>query len=327
MSESLYPLLFDPIYKDYIWGGTALGRTFPRTVPGGRCAESWEVCGRPEGVSTVTNGPLAGQRLDALITDFGADLLGSDVPKGRFPLLIKIIDAGDRLSVQVHPDDASAQRVGAEPKTEMWYALGVESGCGVYAGLKSGTTEPMFRDALDRGRTEPLLSWCPLATGDAIFVPGGCVHAIGAGCLLLEVQQNSNTTYRVSDWSRVDAQGKPRELHVEQAMRVIRWDLPPAQAIRMIRARGGQPRLIAECPYFAMARYDLDRATSIKRSPRAFDILFATDGEVEVEAGRTVALAAGSSCLIPACVDHVALRPRGANATVLRIAPGPGYIS
>jgi mannose-6-phosphate isomerase len=327
MPESLYPLVFEPIYKDYIWSGSALGRAYPRTVPGGRCGESWEICDRAEGNSTATNGPLSGQRLDTLIARYGAALLGSDVRADRFPLLIKIIDAGDRLSVQVHPDDDSAPKVGAEAKTEMWYALGVQPGCGVYAGLQPGTTEPAFAEALSRGAVEPLLHRCVLGVGDAVFVPGGCVHAICAGCLLLEVQQNSNTTYRVFDWNRLDASGRPRELHVEQAMRVIRWDLPPGRVIPAAASHEGRPRRIAECRHFAMARYDLVRAQAFERSPRAFDVLFVVSGELEVEAGETVTLPAGTSCLIPASLRKVLLRPSGSPVTVLRIAPGARYIS
>jgi len=327
VSPALYPLVFSPIYKDYLWGGTAIEQTFGRNVPGGRCAESWEIVDRPEGVSPAINGPLAGLRLDTLIARFGNALLGTEIPAGRFPLLIKLIDAGDRLSVQVHPDDGSAPKVGGEAKTEMWYALRTSAGCGVYAGLRAGTTEPAFHTALEHDGVEALLNWCPLATGDAVFVPGGCVHAIGAGCLLLEVQQNSNTTYRVFDWNRFDPHGKPRKLHIGQAMRVIRWDLPPGRAIPGTPASGKQPRLIAECPHFAMARYDLEHPLLLERGDRAFDVLFVTSGELTVESGENVAIRAGTSCLVPACLRRVLLRPSGGRTTVLRIAPGAGYIS
>lgn len=325
MNGDLYPLRFEPVYKDYIWSGTRLANRYRRNIPAGRCAESWEVADRPEGMSVVQYGPLAGMRLVDLVSQFGSSLVGNAAPKGPFPLLVKIIDAGDKLSVQVHPDDNNASASGGEPKTEMWYTLDCASDAYVYLGFSKTVTPESFRLALDSGTVEPLLKRHPLAAGDALFVPGGAVHAIGAGCLLLEVQQNSNTTYRVYDWGRIDAKtGKSRELHVEQAMKVIRWSAPcPALVRNSQDSSDGTPRRIVESRHFVFDRYDIATPLSLRRTGATFDILFAAEGSAHITAGSGYAeLSAGTSCLVPAALPECRIEPAG-QTTILRIAlPG-----
>lgn len=322
MKSDLYPLRFEPIYKDYIWSGSMLGRRYPRTVPGGRCAESWEVADRPEGMSVVASGALAGTRLCDLVTRFGHALVGTKAGHGPFPLLVKIIDAGDKLSLQVHPDDSNASSTGGEPKTEMWYTLDAIPHAGVFLGFSRPVGPDLLKSALTANAVEPLLRRHSLAPGDALFVPGGAVHAIGAGCLLLEVQQNSNTTYRVHDWGRMDAKsGKPRDLHIEQAMKVIRWNMACPTPVRHGTASPqGTPHRIVECPYFVFDRYDVTAPVTLQRSGASFDILFAADGVARIAAGSGhTDLPPGTSCLIPAAPPQIRIEPED-QATILRIA-------
>ncbi|MDZ4199894.1 MAG: type I phosphomannose isomerase catalytic subunit, partial [Kiritimatiellia bacterium] len=226
MKPDPYPLLLKPAYKNYLWGGTRIAEVYGRETPPGPVAESWEVSTRPEGMSLVLNGPLAGRTLQEAIDTMGEDLLGARAPRGQMPLLIKLIDARDRLSVQVHPDDESAALHGGEAKTEMWILLDAEPGACLFAGFRPGLARPEIEQAIREGRWTEILQTLPVRAGDAVFIPGGRVHAIGAGCLILEIQQNSNTTYRLYDWDRKGSDGKPRKLHLEQALSVIRWEDP-----------------------------------------------------------------------------------------------------
>ncbi|HSX14059.1 MAG TPA: type I phosphomannose isomerase catalytic subunit [Chlamydiales bacterium] len=196
------PILLEPAYQNYVWGGHRIPTYFNRSLPDGKYAESWEVSDREEGMSVIGNGPKKGMRLK----DF---LQGK-----KFPLLIKIIDAKENLSVQIHPDEEAALRLGAEAKTEMWIALEKST---VYAGLNDGVTENDFLEALKRNSVEQLLRKFVLEKGEAIFIPAGVVHAICGDSLLLEVQQNSNTTYRLYDW------GRGRELHLEKGLSCVHW--------------------------------------------------------------------------------------------------------
>ena len=218
------PLLFRPVYKDYIWGGDRIPAAYSRGDAPGRCAESWEIAAHPDGDSVVAHGPFAGRTLSALTAEYGAALTGTRAPDPtRFPLLFKLIDAREKLSVQVHPSDATAGLTGGEPKTEMWYVLDRTGGATLYAGLRDGVTPAALRAALADGTAKHCLTEHPATPGQAIFIPGGLVHAIGDGCLIYEVQQNSNTTYRLYDWDRVGADGTPRALHVGQSFKVIDW--------------------------------------------------------------------------------------------------------
>ena len=262
----LYPLLFEPVYQDYIWGGQRIAATYGREIDLPVCAESWEISERAEGMSVVSNGPLAGTSLESLIDMHGEALLGQ---AGRFPLLIKIIDAAKTLSVQVHPNNDNAAQVNGEPKTEMWYILAADPEACVYLGTEEGVDANTFADAIKQGTVEELLHRIPVKAGDAVFVPGGTMHAIGAGCLLMEVQQNSNTTYRVYDWGRVGHDGQPRELHIDQALTVTQWDGPGA-LLDFRTLSDDDAALVQEvvrCPYFSMedvalqGRLELDTAS------------------------------------------------------------------
>ena len=321
-NEAMYPLLFTPVYKDYIWGGNRIPRLYGRETSADVCAESWEVADRPEGMSIVRNGALAGRSLHGLVEEYGSDIVGRGRKTAVFPLLIKIIDAARKLSVQVHPDDESAARYGGEAKTEMWYVLDAEPGARVFVGLTPGTGPAQFREAVEKARLEEVLKPLPVRPGDAVFVPGGRVHAIGEGCLLLEVQQNSNTTYRVYDWGRNGRDGKPRSLHIEEALRVIRWrDAHPslAEPAKAASLNGVLLQRILACAYFVVERIDLAARGLFRNSGAGFHTLFVESGTVAIEGGGvSEALSRGTSCLLPAALELYTIEPAQGKAAVIR---------
>jgi mannose-6-phosphate isomerase len=226
----LYPLLFEPVLKDYIWGGRNLETILGRKLPPGKIAESWEIAAHEDGTTVVANGRFAGTPLIDLQQQLGLDLIGSSnqwaQERGKFPLLIKLLDAHQPLSVQVHPDDAYAlAHEGNElGKTEMWVVLRASEEAAVILGVTPQTTRQAFRQAIDAGQLEPFLHRIPVKAGDVVCVPAGSLHTILGGLLIAEIQQNSNTTYRVYDWNRLQADGTPRPLHVDQAMDVVNFD-------------------------------------------------------------------------------------------------------
>ncbi len=320
---TLYPLLLQPTYKDYLWGGDTIIRQFNRSEPPGTYAESWELSDRSDGMSVVRNGPKAGTPLADIIADWGSSLLGSDAPNDKFPLLIKLIDSQQRLSVQVHPNDETAAQHGGDAKTECWYVLAAEPDAAVYAGFRDGVTQEDYHAAVKKGETGELLNRLLVAAGDVIFIPGGLVHAIDAGCLILEVQQNSNTTYRIDDWGRVGPDGKPRELHVEQAAQVIRWDAtgsPKVKPAPIYSANENSHERLVVSPYFQLMRIRLTEPEAISGAGRAFVVLFVARGEVDVAwPGGSEHVTAGTSCLIPAALEGVTLTPTKDDTEVIHI--------
>ena len=319
----LYPLRFRPVYKDYIWGGDRIVKTFQRAEPPGIYAESWEVSDHPDGMSRVVNGPLAGKNLHELVEKLGADLLGARSRTAVFPLLIKLIDARERLSVQVHPNDETAKKYGGEAKTEMWYILDAQPDARVFAGLRPGVTKKAFEQAVKTCALEEVLVSVPVARGDAIFMPGGRVHAVDAGCLILEVQQNSNTTYRVYDWGRVGADGKPRQLHLKQALRVMTWNDPASARIKP-RKIGSEGRNefweVLTSPYFRMDRCVLAEPLNINSDGRSFTVVFVASGRASVESQGVLEMAApGMTYLIPAGLKDCAIVPQSGKCELLKI--------
>ena len=271
--EKLYPLRFEPVYKDYLWGGERIPKMYNRDVPDGIYAESWEISTHPDGTTAIANGPLAGKTLCDLLPGHKQEILGSHVQGDDFPLLIKLIDARDILSVQVHPNDDNAVEVGGEAKTEMWYFLEGDPGAQVYCGLKPGIGKAEFLNAMEDKTFVEILQAVPAEPGQAVFVPGGRVHSIDAGCLILEIQQNSNTTYRIYDWDRTDASGNSRPLHIDKALQVINWE------------NSGDPHCqingttIESCEYFQLDRHELTEETAFPNLGKSFQALFVTTGQ------------------------------------------------
>jgi len=264
--HDLYPLTFRPVFKDYIWGGRNLARCLGRELPEGIVAESWDIAAHEDGTSVVANGPLAGQDLAALHDELGLRLIGRRntwaQERGKFPLLVKLLDANRRLSVQVHPPDAYAlAHEGNElGKYEMWVVLHAEPGAELILGVKAGTTPEAFRQAIEDGELDEYLHHLPVETGDHVCVPAGTLHAIMDGLIIAEIQQNSNTTYRVYDWNRVGSDGEPRPLHVDKALDVIDFDLvePSLSPPELVADEGGVRRLaLCRTPYFVTERVEM----------------------------------------------------------------------
>ncbi len=246
------PIVFAPIYQERVWGGRGFETAFGRELPDGPVGEAWHLVDRPEAQSIVAGGPFDGHTLASLWAD-DRELFGRRAKDltGPFPLLVKLLDAREPLSVQVHPPAALATALGGEPKTEMWFVLGAEPGAHVLAGVRKGVTRERFAEAQAAGEdVTQLLHRESVAAGDVLMVPSGRVHALGAGCLVVEVQQNSDTTYRVYDYDRPGVDGKPRQLHVEQSLLCIDWtDVEPGLIPR-------DRKVLVDDPLFIVTRQD-----------------------------------------------------------------------
>lgn len=314
--ETVHPLKLRPVYKEKIWGGRNLVRLLGKDLPAGTSVgESWEVADD----SVVADGPLAGRKLAELAQTYGTSLVGS-FAAGRsgslFPLLIKFIDAQDRLSVQVHPDDEYARRAegAASGKTEMWYVLDAAPGAAVIHGIKSEhlTAADLTRLARDGGLVDHLYH-VNVSAGDVIFIPAGTVHAMGEGLVVCEVQQNCDLTYRLYDWNRLTPQGQPRDLHVEQAVAVSRAGPHEHKIPPLVLQKGyGRLRPLAACRYFAVELLELTAPLSTWTDGRSFVTLsvLAGSGEILWNGGR-MAVRSGESVVIPAAVGEYELQPAG----------------
>jgi mannose-6-phosphate isomerase len=305
------PLLFEPLAMERVWGGrhfeSLLGKKLPQ---GAVVGELWEMVDRPEAQSVVHDGVLRGKTLHDLWTDQRAAIFGERHlanASTRFPLLIKLLDARERLSVQVHPPLSLAEELKGEPKTECWYFLHASAGASVYAGLRKGVTREEFQRSLDEGTVEERLHRAPVLTGESIFIPSGRLHAIGEGLVIVEVQQNSDTTYRVFDWNRKGLDGKPRDLHVEESLASIDFgDFEPAIS------PASQP-LVADCPFFRVEKKLLP-VPAPAAANGDFSIITCLTGEVECSGTN---LRPGGFMLVPACLKNPLLTPVGDDTSVL----------
>ena len=323
---SLYPLRFQPIFRQYLWGGRRLGSLLNKSIGSDDdYAESWELVDRANDQSVVTHGALQGKSLSELILEFGKDLVGSncfeqinstELPeqlRQRFPLLLKYLDAHRVLSVQVHPDDSYGMKMG-EPdlgKTEAWFVVHAEPESKIYAGLKKGVTQSDLRIALEKGKVEECLHViCPNA-GDCVFIPAGTVHAIGSGLVIAEIQQSSDTTFRLFDWNRVDKSGKARPLHIDQSFDVIDFDRGPVEPQVAKPMENGRTENLVDCDKFVLNRWSFEEPVSINTEGR-FRILTVTDGTTIVEGDPSGdELAQGQTIFIPAACSTVELKPVG----------------
>ncbi len=312
----LYPLKFNPVFKDYIWGGRNL-EEFGKHLPSGRVAESWEISCHPNGESVVCNGEFAGVSLLDLVKKYGRKLIGTALPDkdvAKFPLLVKLIDANDKLSVQVHPDDdyAFSHENGELGKNEMWHILSAKPGAKLIYGVRPGTTRESFEQAVKENRIEDCLNSVEVAPGDTFNIPAGLIHAIGEGIVLAEIQQNSDTTYRVFDYNRVDKDGQPRPLHIEKAQEVINFNSAerPEKAVGLavkIDAHSLKKYLIVN-QYFAVELLEIKGSVLENADDRKFYIYLVTEGEgiIKYEDG-TIQIVRGESILIPASMGFYSL--------------------
>ena len=323
-----YPYRFAPIYKDRVWGGRRMEQAYGRVLPGsGPIGESWELTDRAEGVSVVANGSAAGKTLREMIENDPEGLVG-DAPllKGRFPLLVKILDAREVLSLQVHPPAAQAVSMGGEPKTEMWYFVGSRPGSEIFVGLKRGVSRVEFEACVEDGTVARCFHRIPVQAGDAMLLPSGRVHALGAGLLLFEIQQNSDTTYRVFDWNRKGLDGRPRPLHVAESLQSIDFDdfEPELVGAGWVREGSLEVRNLVADPLFQV---------EVRRGPtgavwntvlRRCQVVGVVSGKVCVTGGgETERLGAGDFCLLPAGLGTAEVRI-DSEAEWLVAEPGAG---
>ncbi len=310
----LYPVRFDPIFRRYLWGGRRLETVLGKTIgEGDNYAESWEVVDHDEDQSIVAFGLLKDVTLRELVSTRGQELFGRHHPQERFPLLLKFLDCNRVLSVQVHPDDERARRLDPPDlgKTEAWVVLHADPGSVIYAGLKQGVGRAALDEAIETGTAESCLNSFEPNAGDCVFIPAGTVHALGAGLVVAEIQQASDTTFRLYDWNRVDADGNPRQLHVEQGLGVTDFHRGP------VPAQSPQPtdlshvhRLVAS-DKFVLDRWCFSDTQTIGGDDR-FHVLAVLDGAVSVEGDPCdQPLARGQVALLPACAGNVRLDPHG----------------
>jgi len=312
------PLTFHPIFMERIWGGRALESHFGKKLPAGkRIGESWEISDRPEAQSVVRDGPLKGKTLHELWTQHRTEVFGES-PKmehepgalpDRFPLLIKLLDAQETLSLQVHPPADAAERLGGEAKTEFWYVANAEPGAKLYVGLRNTISSNDFRRALAAGEAADHLHVIEVKAGDSMFLPSGRFHAVGGGNLLVEVQQNSDTTYRVFDWNRVDDSGKPRQLHVEQAMACIDFDDVTPQL-----AEPEEERLVRH-ELFEVQKWDLDETREIVPLGQ-FAVVMCLTGSAGCAGIKIVP---GEFMLVPASLADRAVKSLTNGTSLLRV--------
>ena len=325
MNDELYPLLFEPVLKDYIWGGRTLEKLGRALPPQGPIAESWEIAGHDDGTTVVSNGRFAGQPLTEVQAQLGLDLIGSNnawaLERDKFPLLIKLLDASRPLSVQVHPaDDYALAHEGNElGKTEMWVVLDAEPGAELILGVAQGTTPQAFRQGIADGKLEPYLHRLPVRKGDHICVPAGTLHAIMGGILIAEIQQNSNTTYRVYDWNRVGADGQPRPLHIDKALDVINFEqVEPSLKTPVLISEGDGVRREQLCAnqYFVTERIIMEEGAtfSAKNDGCSLEIWGVLEGAVMIS---DVILEAIQFSLLPAALGAYTVKAL-ATTTLLR---------
>jgi mannose-6-phosphate isomerase len=310
---TLYPLTFQPIFKERVWGGRALEQLYrkplPPKVPVG---ESWEVSDRPGDESVIANGPLTGKSLRWLMENHQHELLGdAKSANGRFPLLIKILDAQDKLSLQVHPPAHKAAELGGEPKTEAWYIADAAPGAELYVGLKRGITAAGFEQKIQTGDVAECFHRVPVKAGDTMFLPSGRVHAIGAGLVIFEIQQNSDTTYRVFDWNRAGLDGKPRDLHVPESLASIDFnDFEPALVSgKFMEEKNFKHRHLVNDPLFEIEEFQAVAGTDIPVASHKPRIVAAVKGKLLVRGGSSdVPLSPGQFCLVPASLKNISLK-------------------
>lgn len=307
----LYPLKFKPLYKERIWGGTELARAMGRKLPEGKkIGESWELSGVAGDISVVGEGALEGNDLQELTEIYMGDLVGDKIFEKygeEFPLLIKLIDAQDVLSIQVHPDDElAAERHDSYGKTEMWYVVDCQPGAFLYVGFKQKTTREQYLEAVSNGTLPELLNKIEVKPGDAYFIPAGTIHAIGKGLLIAEIQQTSDVTYRVDDWGRVDDNGNPRELHTELAKDAIDFGDPQDLDVTVMPVPNVPVEMVSN-QYFTANVLQVDDSVERDFSKTdSFVIYICLEGELALcYSAGSVKVGKGETILLPAEEDHI----------------------
>jgi mannose-6-phosphate isomerase len=304
------PLVFEPIFMERVWGGRHLESLYGKRLPSAALiGESWEIVDRPEAQSVVHEGPLRGKTLHELWCKHRAEIFGRVPASPRFPILCKLLDAQENLSLQVHPPRATAQKLGGESKTEIWYVVNAAPKARLYAGVKRGTGRENFTKALEQGRVEKHLHTIEIKAGDAIFLPSGRMHALGAGSVLVEIQENSDTTYRIYDWDRTKKGRAARQMHIAEAMQCIDFnDVEPA----LLKPDGES---LVRHELFEIDKWDLDKEREIAEAGR-FAIVVCLTGRIEC-AGRQ--FKAGDFFLAAAQMKDRLVRAVEAKTSLLKV--------
>lgn len=314
----LYPMKLTAPLKDYLWGGTRLKDEYGKQTDLEKVAESWELSCHKDGMSVIANGEYAGKTLVQYIEEQGKAVLGTKaVAFPYFPLLIKLIDAKDNLSVQVHPNDDYAFHAEHEyGKTEMWYVVDAEPGASLVYGVNNVISRTEFAERIKNNTLLDICNNVPVKKGDVFFIEAGTLHAIGKGILICEIQQNSNTTYRVYDYGRVGADGKPRELHIEKAQDVTRL-APTVREVRPqfcfnIFGRGNKLDLLAECEYFTVFHLSVQDYFDLTVGTDSFQAVTVLDGDLSLTAcGHQTDVRKGETLFLPANLGDYRLTGRG----------------
>jgi mannose-6-phosphate isomerase len=314
-----YPLLFQPEMKERVWGGRALER-FGIKLPEGRIGEGWMIGDHPNGTTKVINGELAGLGLDQIRERYGKLFFGNkgfSEKNGRFPLLIKLLDCQDDLSVQVHPDDHYEKLPAGElGKTEMWYVLDAKPGAKIIYGLRPGITRDMLALAISENRIMECLHEVPVEAGDSFYIPAGTVHALCAGVLVAEIQQNSDTTYRLYDYNRPGLDGKPRDLHIDDSLNVIAYEGSQATRMKTKLDQSNEWLTLAHCPYFVTEKGHVAGSWNLTTTADSFVIHIICEGTGSIRwSDNELHLKPGQCMLLPSnlgpyslCGDMVVLR-------------------
>ncbi len=322
----LYPLKFQPILKDKIWGGKKLKSIFNKTGSTDKTGESWELSGYVNDESVVTNGFLSENNLQELIEIYMGELVGDKVYEQNgltFPLLFKLIDANENLSIQVHPgDEVAAERHNSFGKTEMWYVVDADPGAVLIIGFAKNCSREQYLEALENDSIEDLLQKVPVKKGDVFFIPAGLVHAIGKGVVVAEIQQSSDITYRIYDYKRTDDNGNERELHTEEALDVINFEASLHPKVEYIKQLNEIVPLV-KCEYFTTNLINFNQPISRNYGTiDSFKTYMCIEGNFAIEYNneKTVVLK-GDTVMIPACIDEIGLSPDG-EVTLLEVFAG-----
>lgn len=324
----LYPLKFFPIYKNKIWGGDKLNTKLNRKLPGNKIGESWEVTTNQDSISVVRNGQLKGEKLTELIRKHPKNLLGDRYDKGdKFPLLLKIIDATQKLSVQVHPDDKAAEELASgSGKTEMWYVLDASKDAKLYIGLKDVKDKSQLKKAIQEGEFQEKLNAINVQRGDFFFIPAGTLHTIGGGLLLAEIQQNSDTTYRLYDWNRVDEDGNYRKLHLDKGLKAtnLNASVDRYESIYKKETTDYKRKVLTVSKYFVTEKVSVKDTFKLDNDDFALLTCIENTGMIEYK-NNTETLDLGESVMIPAGLKDVKIKGTGVEFLYIYIPEDVNY--
>ncbi|WP_445712293.1 type I phosphomannose isomerase catalytic subunit [Flavobacterium sp.] len=320
MNAKLYPLTFEPILKDRIWGGTKLKTYLNKSINSDITGESWELSTVTNDISIVEKGPLKGKNINELIDLYSESFLGKNVVEqfgNQFPLLFKFIDAQQDLSIQLHPNDELAKkRHNSFGKTEMWYVMQADENARIVVGFKEDSNKEEYLENLERKSLVSILNEIPVKKGDVFFLETGTIHAIGAGIVIAEIQQTSDVTYRVYDWDRVDANGKGRELHTELALDAINYSTTETK--KDYKLVENESINVVDSPYFKTNVILLNEDLKWSKKTDAFTVLMCTEGNFDLfHEKECYSFKMGETVLLPAVIEEIVIKGK---ATILEIS-------